>query len=327
MPARLASADALLAADIGATHARFVVAAGDGPAAAPVVLATRDFATAAALLDAALAALNCEAPAAACLAIAGPVDGNRGRITNGSLAFDRSAAAAQLGCPLLLVNDFFALARALPLLERLQPIGAGQAEPGGVMAVLGPGSGLGMGALVPVPSGWRVLASEGGHADLAPGSPLEAELLGALQRRHGHVSWETVLSGPGLVRLYGAVCELWGVEPEVVDPEWISANGVGAAEPVCHQTLEIFCGLLGAAAGNLALTVYATGGVYLGGGILPGMADFLLQSPLRRRFEERGPLTGSVQRMPLNLILDPAPGLTGALAWLRDERGAGNAIS
>jgi glucokinase len=158
------------------------------------------------------------------------------------------------------------------------------------------------------------------HRIAPPGGVgLELELLGVLQSRLGHVSWESVLSGPGLVRLYDAVCTVWGAAPEAVGPEWITRQGVDAAEPVCHQTLEVFCGLLGAAAGNLAVTAYALGGVYLGGGILPGMVEFVRSSPLRRRFEERGPMTERVRRIPLYLVRDGTPGLVGALACLLDR--------
>jgi len=286
-----------------------------------LVLPTRDYPSVDALLATARDRLAA-APETVCCAIAGPVDRAGGRLTNGALAFDREAAARVLGCPVLLVNDFFALARSLPELRELEQLGGAEPAAEGVRAVLGPGSGLGMSLLLPDRSGWRVLASEGGHADLAPGNPLEAELLTSLQVAHGHVSWETVLSGPGLVRLYGAVCELWGVQPEEVGADWITANGINAEQPVCHQTLEVFCGLLGAAAGNLAVTAWAVGGVYLGGGILPRMADFLPSSPLRRRFEERGPMQRRFRDVPLYLIRDPAAGLRGALGCLMDRQSA-----
>lgn len=310
-----------LVADVGATNARFSLADDAGLAGDRLVLPTPEFADQDELLTRVRTELAQPDLTAACLAIAGPVADGRGRITNGGLEFAAGAAGEQLRCPTLLVNDFHALARSLPALTDLLTLGDGRDAPDGVRAVLGPGSGLGMGALVPVADGWHVLTSEGGHADLAPGSPLECEILQMLQRELGHVSWETVLSGPGLVRLYRAVCALWGSAPEAAaSPEWITARGAAADEPVCHQTLEIFCGFVGAAAGNLALTVYATGGVYLGGGILPQLRDFLGSSPLRRRFEERGPMTALAQAIPLRLILDPAPGLAGALACLLDAR-------
>ena len=316
----MSAAPASLVADIGATHARFCWADDRGLAGTPAHLPTRDYASSEALLDEALVRLEPREPVAAAVAIAGPVAEGEGRITNGRLCFDAAAISRRLGCPATLLNDFHAVARALPDLEQLMQIGGVEPRPG-VKAVLGPGSGLGMGLLAPLGGGWHVLASEGGHGDLAPGSPLEAEILAVLQMAHGHVCWETVLSGPGLVRLYGAVCRIWGAEPEESTAERISARGVQAEDPVCHQTLEVFFSLLGAAAGNLALTVWARGGVYLAGGILPALADFAARSPLRRRFDERGAMTEAVRDIPLYLILDDAPGLKGALACLRDRTG------
>ena len=300
-----------LVADIGATHARFSLAGSDGLRGDMLRLPTASFATVRQLLQQAVADLRAAAVESACLAVAGPVSGGQARLTNGTLAFHAADAEACLGCPVRLVNDFFALARSLPDLEALDQLGGSGDQPG-VKAVLGPGSGLGMGMLIPEARGWRVLASEGGHADLAPGSPLEAEILAVLQARHGHVSWETVLSGRGLVRLYQAVCAVWGAEPQDVNAEWISARGVTAEQPVCHQTLELFFAFLGAAAGNLAVTACASGGVYVGGGIVPQLVEFAGASPLRRRFEERGVMAEFVRDIPLYLILDPAPGLLGA---------------
>jgi glucokinase len=301
-----------LVADIGATHARFTLADADGPCGEPVLLDTADWHDGEALVREALVRLG-GAPARACLAVAGPVRDDRATITNGALRFDAAALGARLGMPVRLVNDFHALAAALPYLRELRHLGGPPSMPG-IKAVLGPGSGLGMGVLVPVGDAWQVVPSEGGHADLAPGSRLELELLGVLQAELGHVCWESVLSGPGLVRLYRAVCVVWGTAPRDLDAAAISRHGVDADDPVCHQTLEVFCALLGSAAGNLAITVSALGGVYLGGGILPRLADFLAASPLRRRFEDRGAMTGMVREIPLYLILDRHPGLIGAAA-------------
>lgn len=311
------TAAAFLVADVGATNARFSWAHRQGLRGEPVQLATADFADSDALLDAVLARLERRTPKAAALAIAGPVSAGRGRMTNRPLSFDAGTLSRRLGCPVTVVNDFHAVARALPDLEQLVQIGGAVPKPG-VKAVLGPGSGLGMGLLAPLNGGWHVLASEGGHGDLAPGSPLETEILSVLQASYGHVSWETALSGRGLVRLYRAVCGVWGVEPEDLAAEQITARGVDAGEPVCHQTLEVFFSLLGGAAGNLALTVCAQGGVYVAGGIVPDLAEFAAASPIRRRFDERGPMADMVRAIPLYLILDPAPGLTGALGCLRD---------
>ena len=317
-----------LLADVGATHTRLALAGPTGLQGQAVRLATVDFSDAAGLLAAAQRWLDIHDLSGACVVLAGPVERQIGSLTNGRLCLDAADLTRQLGCPVKLVNDFCALALSLPMLQSLRQIGGHasptlarsavpSAEPSAVKVVIGPGSGLGMGILVPESGGWRALASEGGHGDLAPGSHLEMELLALLQAEHGHVSWESVLSGPGLVRLYRAVCALWGVRAETVTPEWISANGVDAAEPVCHQTLEVFFGLLGGAAGNLALVLGAKGGVYIGGGIVPQLADFAAASPLRRRFEERGPLSSYAADIPMWIIMDPEPGLLGALECLR----------
>ncbi len=317
-----------LVADVGATQTRIGLAGPAGLQTESVRFPTRNIANGQDLLAVAARALSFADLAGACIALAGPVarQANQvsGTLTNGTLRIDAGELSRHLGCPVRLVNDFEALAMALPVLKSLRRIGgrdsAAAASPDPdrtVKVVLGPGSGLGMGILVPQGSGWRALPSEGGHGDLAPGSPLEIELLQLLQAEYGHVSWETVLCGPGLVRLYRSVCGLWGVRPEAVTPEWITANGIDAAEPVCHQTLEVFFGLLGSVAGNLALTVGARGGVYIGGGIVPQLSEFAVASPLRRRFEERGALSWYAADVPLWIIRDTDPGLIGALECLR----------
>ncbi|MEZ5559854.1 MAG: glucokinase [Pseudomonadales bacterium] len=309
-----------LVADVGATNTRVAAATPSGMLLRVERFATADCAGAEALLDRALQMLDMKGPTGCCLAIAGPVAGGRGALTNAPLAFDASGLSAYLGAPVQLVNDFHAQAMALPHLAQLDELGGPNAvDPQGVKAVLGPGSGLGMGALLPCADGWRVLPSEGGHADLAPASPLEVELLQLLQVQHRHVCWETVLSGPGLVALYRAMCALWGAEPETLTPEDVSARGLDAGDPVCHQTLETFFSLLGTAAGNLALIYCATGGVYVGGGIVPQLREFARHSPLRRRFDERGALASYAETIPLYLIGDAEPGLLGALACLRQR--------
>lgn len=301
-----------LVADIGATSARFGLGGREG-VARHAEFATGDFACATDLLAAATEALATGALDCACLAVAGPAMQGRATVTkHPELQFDAAQLEDVLGCPVQVVNDFHALAMMAPVAEPVRQVGGGAGDDG-VKAVIGPGSGLGMAGLIPVASGWRPLASEGGHADLAPGSPLEQELLGVLQRRHGHVCWETVVSGPGLARLHQAVAELWGTPVEALSPARISALGMSVEDPLCHQTLEIFFGLLGSAAGNLALTFCATGGLYIGGGIIPQLADFAPTSPLRRRFEERGELSGYVEPIPIYLMLDPLSGLKGAL--------------
>ncbi|HCG69348.1 MAG TPA: glucokinase [Gammaproteobacteria bacterium] len=315
----------VLVGDVGATNARFRLAPWPQAGAAVqwasdlLVLPTRGYTVGARLLADAYAQLAWPSLGACAIAAAGPVSagGARLSVVNTELLFEQGAVAEQLGVRPTLYNDFYAQARAIPHLQQLLQVG-GDATASGVRAILGAGSGLGMATLVPsAPRQWLVLPSEGGHANLAPGSFLEAELWSVLAQEHAHVSWETVLCGPGIVNLYRAMASIWGAQPAHERAEDVVAQGL-ASDPLCHQTLETFAGLLGAAAGNLALTVGARGGVYISGGIPPQLAEFLPSSPLRRRFEERGDLSAYAQAIPLYLVMDEQPGLLGALYSLSD---------
>jgi len=315
-----------LVADIGATNARFQCSENGLLQGSPVVLGTRDFHGDDELLKAALEQLPSAEPERALLAIAGPATDEEISVTNTGLRIRRSSAEAMFSCRTWLVNDFFALAHGVPHFTQLEQLG-GTDPLQATKALLGPGTGLGMAALIcdetwqdrrgRADAVWQVLASEGGHADLAPGSHLETELWAVLTANHGHVCWETVLSGSGLGNLYAAMSALWGMRADELSAADITARGIDMEDPVCHQTLETFCALLGAAAGNLALTVAATGGVYIGGGIVPRMLEFARMSPLRRRFEERGAMSDFVRAIPLMIIVEPQPGLLGAARCLQ----------
>jgi len=311
-----------LVADIGATNARFQYALEGALQGEPLILPTTAYADARQMLQDALAGLGGESPARALLAVAGPSNqADRIQITNTGLILHAGECGAVLGCETLLANDFFALAHGVPYFSRLEQLG-GASPRQATKALLGPGTGLGMATLVSAAGAagkeiWQVLASEGGHADLAPGTHLEAELWGVLMEHHQHVCWETVLSGRGLQNLYAAMCTLWGMRPGDLSPADITEQGQQMADPVCHQTLETFCALLGAAAGNLAVTVAATGGVYIGGGIVTRMLEFVRASPLRRRFEERGAMSEWIGQIPIMVILEPEPGLLGAARCLQ----------
>ncbi|MYE12280.1 MAG: glucokinase [Gammaproteobacteria bacterium] len=298
------------AADIGATQARFRVVDADG-AGTDRVCATSEYDDAVALLADGLAEAEVDAM---CVAVGGPVTDGRARLTNGVLEFDERAIAGALDIArVALVNDLVALGTEVPHLaaESLRVVGGGTLG-AGMRAVIAPGTGLGM-ALVTAEGG--VLPSEGGHAPFAPADPLEQELLGVLAAELRYVSWEDVLSGPGIANLYRAVCAVWGAAPEELTPSDITARGLGIADPVCHQTLEIYCAVLGNAAGGLCVTGCARGGVYLGGGIPPRIADFLAGSGFRRRFEERGRMTGYVSDIGTAVILNDGAGLAGALRY------------
>lgn len=305
----------ILVGDIGGTNARLAVADAAGRLGHLRNYPSSDYANGAVLVRQFLQDEAIVPPSGCCIAIAGPVIVGRGRLTNGQAICDENELAAAIGdTRSLVINDFAAVGHALPALgaNALRTIGP-QISAIGTKAALGPGTGLGMGFVVPEGDRWRVLPSEGGHGTLAPSDPLEIEVLGLLLRHHRVVVWETVLCGPGLVNLYQAVCEVWGCSADAVTASDITARAL-VDDPVCHQTLEMFCNLLGTAAGNLALTVCATGGVYLAGGILPRIADFLGASQFRRRFEDRGPLSAYVKPIPTHLVLEPELGLLGAAA-------------
>lgn len=292
--------------DVGATHTRALVLERGRLFTRPA-LSTADHPTAVALLQAALGGTQ---PAAVCVAVAGPVRNGTARLTNGGLTFDGAALKQALALPALaLTNDLAALATEVPHLDgsRLKPLGGAPAA--GPCAVLAPGSGLGMAF---IDAAGRVLPSEGGHAPLGPADALERELLGALADSLGYVAWESVLSGPGLTNLYRAMCQVWGSAPEHLTAAQVTERAVAVADPVCHQTLETWCAILGNAAGALCVTACATGGIYLGGGIPPRIADFIAASPFRRRFEERGAMTDYVRNVATAIIMDETTGAAGA---------------
>jgi glucokinase len=310
---------AILVGDIGGTNARLAIADSAGQLTRIGNYPSANYASGAVLVRQFLQEQAITAVAGCCIAIAGPVIAGSGRLTNGQVVCDEAELRSVIGAARsLVINDFTAIGHALPTLEANWLRTIGPAISGsGTKAAIGPGTGLGMGFVVPDGDRWRVLPSEGGHGSFAPSDPLEAEVFALLLQQHGFVAWETVLCGPGLVNLYQTVCSVWGAHPETLTAADITARALTVNDPVCHQTLEMFCNLLGTAAGNLALTVCATGGVYLAGGIPPRIADFLEGSQFRRRFEDRGPLSGYVKVIPTYLVLEPELGLRGAAAACR----------
>ena len=309
----------IAAADIGGTQSRFRVVEGSR-VVGERVCATADHEDGVALVAAGLGDARADA---LCVAVGGVVTGGRARLTNGVLEFDERAIAGALGIErVALVNDLVALGTEVPFLDRASLRSLGGAGVGvGPRAVIAPGTGLGMAV---VTGEGQVLPSEGGHAPFAPADPLEQEVLGALAAELLYVSWEDVLSGPGIRNLYRAVCAVWGAPAEDLAPADVTERGMTLADPVCHQTLEIYCAALGNAAGALCVTTCADGGVYLGGGIPPRLADFLAASAFRRRFEERGKMTDYVRGIGTAIIMNDGAGLAGALRYARSlaARGA-----
>lgn len=319
-----------LVADIGGTHARFGLIEGPGLAVTHVQrLRTEDYAQ---LSDAALAYLaamptSLTRPSEACLAVAAPLDGDEVRFINHPWRFSRDALQRELALErLVLLNDFEALALALPHLTaaglRADAPGPGHAlprTPRGTLAVVGPGTGLGVAGLIHTPSGWQAIPGEGGHVTLAACDDFEVAVLAAARRELAHVSAERLLSGVGLPLLHRAVAAASGRSIDVaMRTETIVQRGidVGSRDADCARTLAVFCAMLGTVAGNVALTLGARGGVYIGGGIVPRMADLFFASAFRERFEAKGRYRDYMSAIPTALIIDPQPALTGAAVAL-----------
>jgi glucokinase len=296
-----------LLGDVGGTNARFALQSGPGAALeAPAQYRCADFESLQAVLRHYLAEAARPQPQSAAIGIANPIDGDRVRMTNHDWQFSIEALRQVLGLRrLLFVNDYAALALALPTLrsDETRPVGGGTAVPGAPLALLGPGTGLGVSGLMRGANGTdSVLSGEGGHVTLAAADEEEAAVIGWLRGRFGHVSAERALSGQGLENLYQAWAALHGQAAEPLSAAQISERGLRRSDPACDAALELFLSLLGNVAGNLALTLGARGGVYIGGGIVPRLAARIDASRLRQRFEQKGRFSGYLSRIPLLLI-------------------------
>jgi glucokinase len=315
-----------LVADVGGTNARFgLVDQPDGEPSRVRILAGADHRDLAAAVSAYLALDGHGArPSAACVAVAGPVTGDRFRLTNAAWEFSVDDTRHRLGLEFLhLINDFEALALSLPRLtdDDVRPIGGPVARvPGQPMAVLGPGTGLGVAGLLPVADRWAPVVGEGGHVDLPAVDDREIEVARMLRAEQGVVTAECVLSGGGLVRLYRCLARLHGVAADASTAADISSR---REDPLCAETLRMFCALLGAFAGNVALTLGARGGVFLGGGILSRIPDVLESSDFRPRFEAKFRMADYVKAIATLLVVAPTPALLGAAAWLEQAARAG----
>ena len=319
---------ARLVADIGGSNARFGwLAPGEHQPQHVTTLAVAEHVGLIATLRAYLNGLQTTLgssyapPVSAALAVATAVSGDTVAFTNSHWSFSQQSLRSAFALESLVVlNDFEALALALPHLKPSQ-LRAHGAMPsgGGTMAVIGPGTGLGVAGVVATSQGYAAIPGEGGHATLAAGNLFEAELLAIVRRQHEHVSAERLLSGIGLPVLHAAVREALGAvgaaAAENLEAQQIIARGL-AGDAVCRRTLEVFCALLGSFAGNVALTLGARGGVYIGGGIVPRLGELFFTSEFRQRFEAKGRLRAYVQAIPTALITDTFVALTGAAAAL-----------
>ena len=310
-----------LVGDIGATNARFALVGPGRTIARARVLAAGDYAGIAEAMEGYLAAEADGRPDQAILAVASPVTGDLISFTNSPWTFSISELLRRRGLRRLEVfNDLAATALAVPHLpeqDRLQ-IGAGQPILNAPIGIIGPGTGLGVGALVRGGSGWVMIPSEGGHVTMAPGDARESAVLDLMRRRFDHVSAERVISGQGLVNLYNALCEIEGVPAASYTAAQITASGAAATDPRCRETVAMFCAMLGTIAGNLALTFGARGGIYIAGGIVPKLGAAFAQSAFRARFEQKGRMRAYLAPIPTYVITYAVPAFLGA-ATLLDE--------
>jgi len=310
-------------ADIGGTNARFAIAE-NGAYRALSHVAVRDYPTLQDALSHYLSSLPQDMqPSIGVLAIAGPILGDEIQLTNQSWSFSIRATKDALKLSALhVINDFAAVAMAIPYLAPAvcRPIGPAVADARGPIGAIGPGTGLGVGTLVPDRDGWTLLPGEGGHVTLPAVTAEEDAVIAMLRRRWPHVSAERVLSGPGLVVLYETLCAIAGRPAQPFSPADVTDHAINGTDPTCVETLRLFCAMLGTVAGNLAVTIGATGGIYLAGGILQRFGDVFAASPFRARFEDKGRFQSYLRRIPTILILDESPALLG-LANYQDRLG------
>lgn len=318
-----------LIADIGGTNARFAM--WDPTECRPMavdIVSCEAFGDIGDAIEQYLASNNIATPTRAAMALAATLDGDQISLTNGPWSFSAKSLRRRLELEqLLILNDFTALAMSLPYLsadEQLK-MGGGDPAPLGVKGIIGPGTGLGVSGLIATGDGrWLPLQGEGGHVTYAPIAANEVAVIDRLQQRFGHVSAERVISGQGLVNIHQALSEINGKPASTLPASEISRLGMADQCPICRDSLTFFCAALGTVAGNLALTLGAQGGIYIGGGIPPKLGDFFLNSPFRERFERHGRFTEYLKQVPCYLINTPYPALTGAAqALFADLQGIG----
>jgi len=315
------SSTTCLVADIGGTNARFALVDIDGVEPRHTrVLACSDYHT---LVDAVLAYIEDAAvdmPALASFAIATPVSHDRVVMTNHVWDLSIDDTRNKLGLSTLkVINDYTALSLSLPYLQTddYRQVGGGSCVDKQTMAVIGPGTGLGVSGAVYADSYWLPLQGEGGHVAYNPASEREAEIFTQIRKRRDFVSAESLVSGPGLVLLYESISKLKGEHHRLSTPQSITRDALSGNSESAKEALDMMCGVLGAVAGDLALTLGARGGVYIGGGIIPRIGKFFDASPFRQRFESKGRFSDYVSGIATRVIVSEFPALTGAAIAMR----------
>lgn len=305
----------VLLADVGGTNARLaILPEAHSPVRDFASVHTADYPDFASAASATVLDTTAILPRSLLLAIAGPVRGAETKLTNADWALDPEAIREDLNLDtVVMFNDFEALALSLPALEdeQLLKIGRGEMRSRQPRVVLGPGTGLGVAALIYADTCYTPLAGEGGHVDFGPISRRDFEIWPHLERLHGRVTGETLLSGNGLARIYRAVANASGADPTVCkdgpDVTRLADEGDNCAD----EAIDLFLTYLGRLAGDFALLFLAKGGVYIAGGIAPRLASRFESSPFRAAFEDKAPHAAIMAEMPTYLITDTKPAIAG----------------
>jgi glucokinase len=318
-----------LAGDIGGTKTALAIFSTETGPRRPLARATfpsADYASLEAIVQAFMAS-QADKVAWASIDVAGPVIEGRVQVTNLPWVVDAHSLGQVLGAPVHLLNDLESVALAVPYLEPadLATLNAGVPEPHKPLAVVAPGTGLGEAVLLWDGTRYRPLASEGGHTDFGPTNQAQIELLSYLLPRFGHVSYERVCAGIGLPNIYAYLRD----SGRLAEPDWLRAQLASARDatpiivqaalegkaPICAETLEMFVSILGSEAGNLAIKVLATGGVYLGGGIPPRILPWLKRPAFIQAFTHKGRFSDLLSRIPVHVILHSEAALLGAASY------------
>ena len=304
-----------LVADIGGTNARFALLDADGRPTGERKLPVADYADPG---EAALAYLDGRRVDRAVFAVATPVEGDAVAFTNSPWRFSIRAVEQRLGLRrLAVINDFAAQAWSIPSLspDDFRPLKPGTHEAERPAVVIGPGTGLGVAFLIQHHGAPEVLPSEGGHVSFAPTDPVQAAVLEVLAARFGHVSVERLASGPGLVNIVQALAQIHGTPITITQPPEVSAGAADGACPLCVEALRIFATVLGAAAGNFALTLRARGGVYLVGGISRNLGPLLDRDAFVAGFLHKGRFRDYLDPVAVTQVMRPHTGLYGAAVY------------
>ena len=309
-----------LIGDIGATNTRLALVERGGAITRPRTFATNDYPNLGDAIGAYLAEEPLsERPTQAVLAVASPVTGDLVTLTNHPWTFSIEAMRERLGLrQVRVINDFVANALAIPHLDKddLIQIGGGAPVAEAPIGVIGPGTGLGVSGLIPKDGDGLPIHGVGGHVTMAPANAREGAVLDLMRRRFDHVSAERVLSGPGLVNLYNALCELSAEPNASFTAAQITNPRIGEEDSRAREATAMFCAMLGTVAGNLALTLGARGGIYIAGGIVPRLGAIFAQSDFRFRFESKGRFRNYLVAIPSYVIIRSSPAFLGAKQML-----------